>query len=347
MSATSQIPLWGRAWELSVTTVTDDPNSLATTVLSSSKWDPEALRVVFEVKQTTFPSPFWFADVAIYNLDSPQMQNLLFNAVWLILKAGYQIGGNFYGTIWKGPILQVIFDRDNVVDQVIRFNCVAGPWLLAEQFINTSQGVFSTQIDAVSGMIQQIGGKVSDQVSETATKLMKAKQYPRGKTIFGKMDKYLSDMSEDNFLQTWIEGNQRYVSELADLNADLTPDLIYSPPFPPGQTPTTPDTGVTRSIIGVPQQNPYGTDFTVLLDPRLKVGLPILKAKLDLSLVRQLKQSYPRTFIAPLDKDSLVFVGQVTHRGDTRGNDWYTDVTGARPGWAQGFLAGVFGAQSQ
>lgn len=336
---TSNIPLWGRAWKLTVKLADESVQ-----VLSQSAWDPEALRIVFDVLQSTLPSPFWYADVSVYNLNSPTLQNLLFNAVWLTLEAGYQSGPSKSSIIWDGPVLQVIFDREDVVNLVMKFNCLAGPWLLEEQFVNLSQGPMSSQLQLVSKMIAQTSGTLSQQVSSKAQGLLDGKQYPRGKTVFGKVSKYISEMSDDNFLNTWIaNGNQQYMSELYDPNVTLTPNLTYGPPFPPGTNPGTPDTGITRSITGVPKQSQFGCIFTVLLDPRLKVQLPPLLVKLDQTVIQQLKIQYGQV-LTPLDQSGLFVAALVRHYGDTRGNDWHTEVTGYTRGYSQNLLNGVFTA---
>lgn len=334
--STSNIPLWGRAWKLSVRLA---DNSVQ--VLSQSSWDPEALRVVFEVLESTLPSPFWFAYVTVYNLNDPEMQNLLFNAVWLTLEAGYQFGPSKSSIIWDGPVLQVLFNRENVTDLTMGFNCVAGPPLIEEQFVNVASGPMSSQLQIVSQMIEQMNGNVSGQVSSTAQKLLSAKQYPRGKTVFGKVSKYVAQMSDDNFLNTWIQGNQHYMSELYDPSINLEPQLIFGPPFPPGYNPSNSDAGITRSIIGVPKQSQFGCIFTVLLDPRLKVQLPPMLVKLDQTVIQQLKIQYGQV-LTPLDQSGLFIAAQIRHYGDTRGNDWHTEVTGYTRGYSQNLLNGTF-----
>ena len=322
--STSSTPLWGRAWKLTVKLASGEVQ-----ILSQSSWDPEALRVVFEVLESTLPSPYWFADVTVYNLNDPEMQNLLFNAVWLTLEAGYQIGPSKSSIIWDGPVLQVLFDRENVVDLTMRFNCLAGPWLLEEQFVNLAAGPMSSQLNLVSQMIEQTNGSVSQQVSAKAQAMLAAKQYPRGKTVFGKVSKYIAQMSDDNFLNNWIsQGNQQYMSELFNPDITLTPDLIYSPPFPPGYNPGQSDSTITRSIIGVPKQSQFGCIFTTLLDPRLKVQLPPLLVKLDETVIQQLKIQYGQ-ILTPLDQSGLFIAAQIRHYGDTRG-------------YAQGLLGGTF-----
>lgn len=346
MSPKSNIDLFGRAWDLSVRTVTADGENQE--VLSQSNWDPEALRVTFDVLQTTLPSPYWFADIKVYNVNEPEIQNLLWNATWLTLKAGYQSGSNLFSTIWDGPILQVLFNRENVTDLVVEFNCVAGNWLLEQNFITLSQGPLSSQYNAVSKMIAQLGGNPTQQLSGKATSLLQAKRYPRGKTIFGSVSKYIAEMSEDNFLNNWIAGNQHYLSELFDANTPLTPALVYGPPLPVGAPipPSGSPASITRSILGVPIQNPFGVIFSVLLDPRLQVKLPPMLVKLDQTVIQQQKIQFPSgTVMTPLDPHGLIVAGQVHHYGDTRGNDWVTECTGFTPGYAQGLLEGGFLAQ--
>ena len=338
--STSSIPLWGRAWTLTVKLASGESQ-----VLSQSGWDPEALRVVFDVLESTLPSPYWYADVIVYNLNDPEMQNILFNAVWLTLEAGYQSGPSKSSIIWDGPVLQVIFDRENVVDLTMHFNCLAGPWLIEEQFVNLSVGPMSSQLHLVSQMIEQTNGNLGEQVSDKAQQLLTAKQYPRGKTVFGKVSKFIAEMSDDNFLNTWISsGNQQYMSELFNPNMSVTPDLVFGPPFPPGYNPGNSDSSITRSIIGVPKQSQFGCIFTVLLDPRLKVGLPPMLVKLDQTVIQQLKVQYGQ-ILTPLDQSGLFIAAQIRHYGDTRGNDWHTEVTGYTRGYAQGLLSGTFLAQ--
>ena len=333
----SNIPLWGRKWNLSVKLASGD-----TLNLSTSASDPSALRVVFDVLESTLPSPYWYADVTVYNLNDPTMQNLLFNAVWLTLEAGYQSGPSISSIIWDGPVLQVLFDREDVVNLTMRFNCLAGPWLIEEQFVNLSVGQMSSQLQLVSKMIEQTNGNLGEQVSEKAQSLLSAKQYPRGKTIFGKVSKFIAEMSDDNFLNTWItSGNQQYMSELYNPSISVAPNLTYGPPLPPGQTSSNTDTTITRSILGVPKQSTFGCIFTVLLDPRLKVQLPPLLVKLDQTVIQQLKIQYGQV-LTPLDQSGLFVAAQVRHYGDTRGNDWHTEVTGYTRGYAQGLLEGTF-----
>lgn len=335
---TSTIPLWGRAWKLSVKTADGNQE-----ILSQSGWDPEALRVQFEVLQSTLPSPYWYALIKIFNLNKTELQNLLFNAVWLTLEAGYQTGPSKSSIIWDGPVLQGMFNRENVVDLTMTFNCIAGPALLNEQFVNVAVGPMSSQYDLVSKMISQLGGNVSDQVSQKAQEMLTAKKFPRGKTVFGTTSKYITEMSDDNFLNNWIDRAQNYLTELYNPEVKLNPDLVYAPPLPPGYVASSVSAEATHSILGVPKYSQFGCIFTVLLDPRLKVQLPPMLVKLDETVIQQMKLTYgvvPTRF----DQSGTFVASQVRHFGDTRGNDWGTECIGVTRGYAQNMLGGVYAA---
>jgi hypothetical protein len=337
--STSSTPLFGRSWKLSVKSA--GANGPSTEILSQSSWDPEALRITFDVLQSSYASPYWFADVKVYNLNAADSQNLLWNAAWLTLEAGYQTDPGKRTIIWDGPIMQVLFDRENVVDLVMQFNCIGTVALISNNFVNMAFGPMSSQYDAVSNYINLAQGNPAQQVGPQAKQMMKAKQYPRGKTVFGDIRKYMGHLAEDNNLGFWNDTNLPNISEIYSSSNPNPVTLVYSPPIPPGYKKSSGN--LTESIIGVPKQSQFGCIFTVLLDPRLKVSVPPMLAKLDMTIISQLK-ALPPNVIAPLDKGGVFVVGQVRHRGDTRGNDWYTEVTGYTQQWAQGLLKQLFSA---
>ena len=98
-SAKSKNPLFGRSWELIVTpspAANGNPNPIT---ISSSAWEPEALRITFEVNVTAYKS-LWFAKIVIYNTERQLTQQLLVPGATVVLKAGFQIPGA--GVIFKG-----------------------------------------------------------------------------------------------------------------------------------------------------------------------------------------------------------------------------------------------------
>jgi len=344
---TSGIPLWGQAWELAITYVTKGGGAEVVTV-GSNRFQPEALRVTFEIQQSMNSAPLWYADISVYNLDDQTAQNLLVNATWVTLKAGFQFGPQLSSIIWDGPVFQPIYTRENVVDQKLTLHCIALPGALSDT-ISFSMGQFSSQLQLIQRMIAEnnAGANPSPLVvklGQVARQRMLATQYPRGNTVFGKVSKFLTQVSDSNQVQAWNDGQQAYISEVA--SGVITPSLIYSPAFPPGGVENSNGLppSVNQSIVGTPQQIQQGVIFTVLLDPRLKVNLPPQLVQLVRTNITQLAyepsvNSKLPTLLATADSSNLTFyVSQVRHTGDTRGNDWQTEVIGFSTIYAQTLL---------
>jgi hypothetical protein len=344
----SNLPFWGQAWELTVTNATAT-GSTKTTV-SCVDWSTEGLRLTFDVLQGL--KALWYADISIYNLNDPTVQTILYNATWVTLKAGFQTGPNKYATIWDGPVFQVLYTREGVVDQFITFHCLATKLGdIEKSIVSFATGKYSSQLQLVARMAAEVGlpalSYEAGTVGPLAAARMTAIQYPRGNTVFGKINKYLEQVADSNFMQTYHDGQKAYITEVGGSNPTKipTPDLIYSPPFPPGYTSTMLGlpANTTQSILGTPQATAQGANFTVLLDPRLKMQLPPLVVQLARTQIAQL-------FLTPqpdsggtnsppaLNANLLFFVTQVRHTGDTRGNTWATEVTGWTTAYAENII---------
>jgi hypothetical protein len=358
MSA-SAIPFWGQSYSLEVTYATAD--GPATTVISSDSWEPDALKITFDVLQSTLPSPWWFADIVIYNLNTASLQNTLVNATSCVLKAGFQTGPAKSAVIWSGPILQVLLDRENVVDVRCTLHCVANP-LVMDEITSFSVGRFASQYDVVSKMAAQIGlpamtysngtAVTNNTLSAYAQNALTTKRYPRGNTVFGKMSKHLEGIADDHFMATFRDGSKAYMTEISDGKTVVKPNYVYSPTYPPNTVTlgALPD-GTTESILGTPRQTPQGVIFTVMLDPRLLVQVPPLCVQLVNTNITQLAVTPNEQYVAPLggaggSTDITLFVGQVRHFGDSRGNDWGTEVTGYTTAYANNLLDGLYSTAS-
>jgi hypothetical protein len=345
----SQTPLFGQSYELTIKYA--GPDGPTSETITCDRWEPEALKITFEVLQSNLSSPWWYADITIYNLNLAAISNIILNATWATLKAGFQTGPLTSSIIWDGPILQSTLTREAVVDKCVTLHCVANPFAM-DQIVAFSMGPFSSQAQLVAKMASEISlppiNQENGTLSPYAAQALAAKQYPRGNTIFGKTGKYLSQISDDQFMTTWRNGQQAYISEFSAPDAPpATPDYVYSPPFPPNQTPANLPAGTTQSIIGTPRQTAFGVIFTVLLDPRLRVQLPPQVVQLSNVLLSQLAIQVNSTVASPLTANLTFFVSQVKHIGDSRGNDWYTEVTGFGTAYAANLLNGVFAATAE
>ena len=108
------------------------------------------------------------------------------------------------------------------------------------------------------------------------------------------------------------------------------PPIVYAPlQFPyPGSTPTPLAGGTIPGLIGTPVQTQDGADFRILLNPNVHVTFPAITITLDMTSVQQLKKQIGITSVFVLDQAGTYIAYAVNHVGDTRGNNWYTNVRG-------------------
>lgn len=339
MSTASTIPLLGRAYKLQIL------NGQQTLTVSNSDWIPNDLCITFDVEQR-YGATAWWADIGIFNLNTTTAEQLASSTSAtpasttgtqpiqqgdeVQLSAGYQAGGNF-GKIFDGNVFQPRWEKIDVVDYKISLRCVLGLGPLTGKIVATNFTANISQLEVVKRMIANADIKYNGaQISED---LLGSIVYPMGGNIFGPPSKFLKEIAAHN---------QMLFAALPDGSVVLksTPDLLaviaqgaqytYSPPPPPGfNIPTNAQTQYT--ILGTPQQTEQGVAFRVLLDPRLKVSWPPIVVKIDNSVVRQLASDGNSSLIAPLATDGTYFVAGVRHVGNTRANEWFTEVTAVTP----------------
>ena len=329
----STTPYWGRAYTLIVYN-TPDGSGIPGATLSSSAWEPEALRITFDVHQSAIPSPWWFADISIYNCDDATIANALANAKWVTLSAGYQSIGN-QQVIWSGAVMQVLLTREDVVDLKTTFHCMATDPRIARR-VNFNQAQNTTQATVVAQMLTAISGVV---IAPLPTVLSDTK-YLRGKVIFGDVNKYFAQLADAHNM-TWFKAPEGHAIGPLDSGTN-TPAYTYSPPLPTNWTGAAPSATTSYTIIGTPRQTDCGVEFSVLLDPRLKVQMPPLLVAINNAVIVQLERQVPQGPYMPLAEDGAYVVAEVHHRGDTRGNVWQTDVLGYTRKYTQNALRGIF-----
>ena len=293
--------LYGRKYSIQV--VLDDGSALE---ISNSEFEPEALRVVFDIKKTGYKA-WWYGDVTIFNLKEETQDAILARAERVIMSAGYQNGN--YGQIFDGNVFQKLYDRENVVDYRVTLHCLDSDQKINNNFVKfTVSNQYTRQVDIIRKMAGSartpipIGG-ISNNLDQTVL--------PRGKTVFGKPVDYFRSISLHNGAQYWMDSGDLCISKLTDPSQGEA--LVI-----------TPSTG----LVGTPEQIDYGASFMCLLNPNLRIVRPPagpMLVKLDMSLIRQEKKSIGQ-FVSLLDQDGVYKIAEVRHTGDTRGPEWYTRV---------------------
>jgi hypothetical protein len=345
MSASlTQLPVYGRKYQIDVLVPQPDGSNKLYT-LASDSFEPNALRVTFDIYQIAF-QVYWYADIVIYNLDeliTEQFLSASMQSLQVVVSAGYQNGA--YGVIWSGPVFQALFDRENVVDFRTNLHCILGLQTDARNFVNQTFPAGMTQTGLITEIAKSAFTKIP--VDKLSSSISPSK-LPRAKAVFGKPGKYFSEIATDNGMTWWLSQKGLTMGGLNDDDIPSTPSLTFSPPVEnaanmAGNAPTNLTNGV---IIGTPQQTQFGVAFRVLLDPRVQVNKPFVVVKIDNSQIRVLRQQisandsrgYPRL----LDQDGIYIVGAVRFIGDSRGNDWYADIEGYTSTLSkQAFMAAV------
>ena len=274
--------------------------------VTSSEFEPKALRVEFRVERPGYRD-IYYGEIKIYNL-APECENaILEEGYTVILEAGYKDGA--YGIIFRGNVFQVLWDRQDVVNTVLTLNCIDGLLISANNFISMTikqksyQRNIIQQMAAASRQAIRIG-HIDDQVD--------TKQLPRGKTLFGEPKTYLHEYAHDNKCQYFVSDGEAQISKIDSSRTYLSEDEAFI-------------VNAGNGLIGTPQQTHDAVIFRCLLNPNLMIKNPPMLVKLDQTLIRQEKMRRG-VLQTRLDEDGLYRIAGVTHTGDTRGNEWYTDV---------------------
>lgn len=317
----TQLTQFGRKYQVQVLFPPDEGGNREVITITDSAFEPEALRVTFDVYTVAWQA-FWYADIAIYNLDQQTTNKILGSGapvasqappikqgMEVIVSAGYQ-NGNF-GVIWDGFVLQPFWERVDVTDFKITLHCVVGLDLISQNSINKTYAAFTQQEEIVRGIANAAFRKIP---VDTISKNLPQTQLPRGKTVFGSPAKYFTQAAEANDMQWWLSSRGLNMGKPDEDLAEVSRDniIVY-----------TPDTG----IVGTPQQTQYGVSFRVLMDPRIVVKKPLMQVKIDNSTIR-LQKWQINVLPGILDQDGIYVVAAARYLGDTRGQEWYTEVTG-------------------
>lgn len=340
----AQSKFFGRKFQLTVTLPEDGSGNQQVLYIPQNALDPEAFRVKFQV-YTVFYQKAWFADIDIYNLDKFTTNQLISGAgqttgatatsptatikqgMVATLYAGYQNGA--YGAIWTGPVFQCRFTKEQVVDFKITLHCLL--WLdpLTRTNINSTFSALTNQTDLITQIANlAFGSGVQVSVSPN----IKTTQQSRGGVVFGSAKRLFNNLADDNNFQ-WFLGPRGFNFARVDDNIsdnsgnDNIPTAAgvrtYSPPPPAGYPAPTAD-GV---IIGTPEQTQYGVRFRVLMDPAVQVKYPAQLVKINNSQIIQLKKSLGE-YVNVLDPTGTYIVLAAAYVGDTRGDQWYTEIEG-------------------
>ncbi|MGS1064106.1 phage protein [Burkholderia glumae] len=276
---------------------------------SGDALDLSALRIVFNVKRGDTQTPNSLR-ARVYNVSDDTAQSAESTEFTrIVLQAGYE---GSYGIIFDGSIVQVRRGRENATDTYLDITAADGDMAYNFSVVSTTLAAGSTPADQVkvcTAAMAPLG------VTEGYVPDLGGNPLPRGKVMFG--------MARD-YLETVARTTQTLWS-IQDGKLQMVPETSYAP----GEIPViNADTG----MVGMPEQTANAIKVRMLLNPSVKIGRLI---SLDNSSIQRYEYGLSSDDAAnnrasslqnKINGDGFYYVMSADIWGDTRGNEWYTEV---------------------
>ena len=291
---------------------------------SQTGLDLSQMHFQFGVKRGDLQTPnsLW---VRVYNLSDQTVQMLASQPTSEFTRVVLQCGYNglppdqpYLGTVFDGNIKYVKTGNDNAMDSYIEIGAADGDSAYNFATVNVTLAAGSTANDHLDACLSAMSG-VFPSVIEGSIPTYTNK-LPRGKVMFGKARDHIRNVS-DTVQASW---------SIQDGQLQLVPIAGYLP----GEAIVL---NSATGLIGFPQKTPAGIQVRSLINPRIKIGgriqLDNKSVKIqDFSFSNFSLGAYASPAQAQLaaalktDADGFYRVLWVEHSGDTRGNEWYSNL---------------------
>lgn len=300
--------LFNRSWRISVIPKnkwSDDKYSEKDAiVISSSDYGDGALKCVFNVASSL--AAYNYGDITVYNMNHKTIQMIASEGGRIAIEAGYK--DDDPGLIWQGYVWHSYDYRENVVDRVFTMHCVDTIAAIQSSFVAATLSEPTLVKDKLEYVTKQmkVPWGTSDAMLKEKTKTV------RGLTFFRDGKGVIKEEAQIRGVQVATDQNGKLTT--TDLIKDVAPDeeIVISP---------------SSGLIGTPTQIPKGISFQTLIDPRIRFKIPPIRVRIDYGEIRAMPLTYGE-YMGLLEPHGTYKVIYVNHVGDTRGNDWYTNVQG-------------------
>lgn len=277
--------------------------------------DLSELHFRFQVTSADIETPNLMT-VRVYNLDAETMRSIVKEYDQVSLSAGY-VYSNF-SLIFTGTIRQFRRGRESAVDSFLEILAADNDLGYNFGFINTTISP-DQQAATWLDIYRQCAGSMSAQVDPQTVEMLQREAgtqgnifVPRGRVLYG-MTRSIMRTLADSIDATWsVQNGVLIVTKNTGVRAGTAISLG-------------PDTG----LIGVPETTDSGVEARCLLNPQIRIGVQVSIASNLINETTQLNRFRPTLApIATLANNSLYRVLAIEHTGDTRGQEWYTDIIG-------------------
>ncbi len=294
--------------------------SLVVAGSNGSGIDLSNLRVRFHVQRGDTQTPN-SCDARIYNISRATATLIENEFTQLVLQAGY--GGDL-NLVFRGVITQTrrgrIDQRDSYLDITAADGDAAYNYSsMALTFARGTQPQNDVQAFVASFAKPALGAlpTVSLPVAQGYMAPLPPTSRVRGRVYFGLTRDCLRKFARTYDVKWSIQDGYLV--------------LVKNGYYIPGEAVViSPSTG----LIGVPEQTERGLSMRVLLNPNIKIGQlvqlqqsAINQVRLGLNSKQQAANILAKQQGLKLNSDGLYYVMRADHVGDTRGDEWYTDLT--------------------
>ncbi len=265
--------------------------------------DVSDLRCTFHVAAEIVTVTPMTCDLFIYNVAPETLRRIDKEFTRVVIYAGYK--GNF-GRIFDGLIYWRRYGKSSPVDTYVHVQAADTPTAINYQMVSTTLAAGYTQQDVHNTLVDAMranGVKGSEAPNYDPT------QAGRGKVLFGLVRDHWRTHGKTNNVTVTVRAG--VVSAL--------PTMAYKPGEAVVLTSRT-------GLIGYPRRTVNGVEAQCLLNPAIEVGR---RVKIDQASVQDvaLSADYRAVYFFPdTAADGFYKVIYYEHCGDTRGNDWYTDI---------------------
>jgi hypothetical protein len=270
--------------------------------------DLSNLRFRFEVRASDVETPNTMS-VRVFNPTQQTVNSIIQEFDTVTLTVGYQNGNQ--GTIFRGDIKQFRFGRERNVDNYIDILAGDGDEAYNQSVINQSFPAGTTNSQQLSALAASMNLPVATNADGFLTT---GGVLPRGKVMFGMARLQMAILAKSNDTRWSIQ------------NGVLT--LVPVTGYLPGEAV---QINSASGMIGTPEQTDNGIVIRCYINPLIKIGQRVQINNRDINQAIVKSQSYPSYtslyYPATVANDGFYRVLVAEHVGDTRDNDWYTELT--------------------
>jgi hypothetical protein len=270
--------------------------------------DFSEFRVRFFVKQAFAQQP-GSAEIYIYNVNPETMAKFKGEGQAVILQAGYE---DSVATIFRGQVRQIRRGRESQTDTFLGIVAQSADKAHNYAVSNASLAAGWTPEDLRAKAMKDFadnGVEAGELCALPGTKM------PRGRVMYGQTRKFLNDIAENHDIVWGYEG-ERVRMDPVTVPADQDNAIVLNS---------------KTGMIGMPRLTTGGVFVSCLLNPLLKFGGQVLineasiqREAYDVSYGGAV-QNY-KVSDAALGEDGYWRIVQCEHQGDTRGEQWQTNL---------------------